>query len=53
MKQLREALQRLHAVCVAMDAENEATRPTEAEYQAAMNAAASALGVETVDGGRR
>ena len=33
------ALRELHSVCLAMDAEDEAKRPTEAEYQAAMREA--------------
>lgn len=37
------ALRELHSVCLAMDAEDEMKRPTEAEYQAAMAAAAAAL----------
>lgn len=33
------ALRELYSVCLAMDAEEEAKRPTEAEYQAAMRRA--------------
>ncbi len=38
------ALRELHSVCLAMDAEDEMRRPTEAEYQAAMAAAVRELG---------
>lgn len=38
------ALRELHSVCLCMDAEDEMQRPTEAEYQAAMAAAARELG---------
>lgn len=41
---LASALRELHSVCLAMDAEDEMRRPTEGEYQAAMAAAAAALG---------
>lgn len=40
---LASALRELHSVCLAMDAEDEMKRPTEAEYQHAMAAAAAAL----------
>jgi hypothetical protein len=40
---LAAALRELHSVCLAMDAEDEAQLPTEAEYQAAMQAAERAL----------
>lgn len=40
---LAAALRELHSVCLAMDAEDEQQRPTEAEYQAAMQAAERAL----------
>lgn len=42
-KALRAALAELHRVCLGMDLENQAERPTEAEYQTAMTAAAAAL----------
>lgn len=38
------ALRELHSVCLCMDAEDEMQRPTEAEYQTAMAAAARELG---------
>ena len=38
------ALRELHSVCLAMDAEDQAKRPTEAEYQAAMREAERQLG---------
>lgn len=40
---LASALRELHSICLAMDAEDEMKRPTEAEYQHAMAAAAAAL----------
>lgn len=40
---LLQTLQTLHAVCLAMDLEDQMTRPTEAEYQAAMAQAAAAI----------
>ena len=39
----RTALATLHRACLAMDAEREAERPTEAQYQAAMRGAARLL----------
>ena len=42
-----EALQTLHAVCLAMDLEDQMTRPTDAEYQVAMAQAAAALAAAT------
>ena len=44
---LLHALQRLHAVCVAMDLDNQQERPTEDEYQAAMALAAAAIAKAT------
>ncbi len=41
---LTAALSGLHRVCLAMDLEDEAKRPTEDEYQAALSAAAVQLG---------
>lgn len=38
------ALRELHSVCLAMDAEDQDKRPTEAEYQAAMREAERQLG---------
>lgn len=42
--QTRAALHELHRVCHGMDLEDQDARPTEDEYQAAMAAAAAALG---------
>lgn len=38
-----EALRELHRVCLGMDLERQDERPTEEQYQAAMDAAAEAL----------
>ena len=38
-----QALAELHRVCLAMDADRQADRPSESEYQAAMAAAGKAL----------
>jgi hypothetical protein len=43
---IREALSTLLDVCERMDCENDAERPDEAEYQAAIAAARKALGRE-------
>ena len=40
---LREALFSLHDICLRMDCEHQADRPTEREYQAAMKMAAANL----------
>ena len=38
-----EALRELHRVCLGMDLERQDERPTEEQYQAAMDSAAEAL----------